>query len=230
MRAQFSPSLMCVDFLELRQHLQILNQRADFLHLDIMDGHFCPNIALSPDFVRAAAKVCTLPMDAHLMTTDPGQWIAPLAEYGVRYLSPHAETINTNAFRTLRRIESLGCGKGVVLNPATPLSYVEHYLDMLDMLTIMTVDVGYAGQPFIAQMLKKIEKAREAKEKHGYTYLIQIDGACNPQTFRAMREAGAEVFVLGSSSLFGHDPDLNRAYDVMLAQYEEATGESARKE
>ncbi|MCL2867363.1 MAG: D-allulose 6-phosphate 3-epimerase [Clostridia bacterium] len=229
MRALFSPSLMCADILDLRGQLSILNLRADFLHADIMDGHFCPNIALSPDMIRAVQQVSTIPIEAHLMTTAPNQWIPLLADCCVRYISVHAETIQSDAFRTLRRIEALGCGKGAALNPATPLDAACAYLDMLDLLTIMTVDPGYAGQKFISQVLSKISRAREEKEKHGYTYLIQVDGACNPATFKLLRDAGAEVFVLGSSGLFLNDPDLNRAYDLMLARFEEAAGESAKE-
>ncbi len=224
MRALFAPSLMCLDYLDLRSQLSILDRRADFLHVDVMDGHFCKNLMLSPDLVRTFASVTTKPIEVHLMTTTPNDWIEPFAQAGAAILSPHAEAINVDAFRTLRRIESLGCKCGAVLNPATPLCYAEAYLDMLDMLTLMTVDVGYAGQKFIPQMLRKVEQAREAKEKHGYKYLIQIDGGCGPQTYRALHEAGAEAYVMGSSGLFGKHPDLDTAYSNMLAQFEEITG------
>lgn len=136
----FAISLMCMDFLDMRGQLAFFNERADSLHVDIMDGHFAPNITLSPDIMRTVGKVSTLPMDAHLMTTDPDRWIEAVAEAGARVISPHAETINAKAFRTLRRIRALGCQTGVALNPATPLSSVAAYLDDVDLLTIMTVD------------------------------------------------------------------------------------------
>lgn len=224
MNIAFSPSLMCLDFLDLRAQLEVLNRRADLLHVDIMDGHFCKNITLSPGMVRTFAREVTLPMDVHLMTTTPTDWLDTLAEAGASILSVHAETINTHAFRTLRHIESLGCQKGVVLNPATPIAAVEAYLDRIDLLTIMTVDVGYAGQAFIPQMLKKIGDAHAYRQQHGLSYRIQVDGACNKSTFQALHAAGAEVFVLGSSSLFGKDEDLDRAYDLMLEDFAEATG------
>jgi len=222
MRALFAPSLMCADFLNLSGQLNVLNRRADFLHADIMDGHFCPNIALSPDMVRTISGACSVPIDAHLMTTAPNHWIPLLADCGARCITLHAETILTDAFRTLRRIETLGCKKGAALNPATPLSFASAYLDQLDMLTFMTVDPGYAGQAFIPQVLRKMEDARELKEKHGYTYLIQADGACNPNTFKKLRDAGAEVFVMGSSGLFLNDPDLDMSYDLMLKRFKDA--------
>ncbi|MBE6906898.1 D-allulose 6-phosphate 3-epimerase [Marasmitruncus massiliensis] len=225
MKPEFSVSLMCMDFLDIKNQLEILNKRADMYHIDIMDGHFCKNITLSPDFIRAAGRAAKLPMDVHLMTENPNDWLEPVAKAGATYIAPHAETINTDAFRVLARIKELGCKAGVVLNPATPLQAIEHYMGRLDMITIMTVDVGYAGQPFIPEMLDKIAQAKRLREKKGYNYKIQIDGSCNVKTFGRLREAGADVFILGSSGLFGLDADLNTAYDKMLMQYQAETKE-----
>ena len=213
---------MCMDFLNVRGQLEALNEKADWYHVDIMDGHFCKNITLSPDLVRTFGQVASLPMDVHLMTVTPNDWIDAVADAGAACVSVHAETINTDAYRTLRRIEELGCQKGAVLNPATPLSFIEHYIDMLDMLTIMTVDVGYAGQRFIEQMLPKIELARTLKEKRGYGYRVQVDGACNEKTFQRLMNAGAEILIVGSSGLFQRDNDVRAAYDKMLAAFERA--------
>lgn len=222
-KVQFAPSLMCMDFLDMRNQLEILNKRADLLHVDLMDGHYCKNITLSPDLIRAFARVATLPMDVHLMTTTPSDWYEVCAEAGAKILSPHAETINVDAFRTMNLIERLGCKTGVILNPASPLSIIKHYIERIDILTIMTVDVGFAGQPFIAEMLQKIEEAAELKAKHGYRYQIQIDGSCNERTYKRLVDAGAEILIVGSSGLFSMDSDLNVAYDKMLASYEKAT-------
>lgn len=226
MKAEFAPSLMCMDFLNIKEQMSVLNERIDMYHCDIMDGHFCKNITLSPDLIRTFGKLTKLPMDVHLMTTNPTDWIETVAKAGATYISPHAETINTDAFRVMNLIESLGCKKGVVLNPATPLDWIKHYLNRIDMLTIMTVDVGFAGQPFIEEMLDKIREAKELREKYGYTYKIQIDGSCNVRTFKRLREAGADVFVVGSSGLFGNDPDLNRACDIMYENFAKETGET----
>lgn len=221
---QFAISLMCVNFLDLQSQLGVLDRRAQLYHVDIMDGHFAPNLALSPDFMRAIRGAVSLPMEAHLMTENPLPWIDAAAEAGASIISPHAETIARSAFRTLGHIQAVGCQVGVALTPATPLSMVESYLDRIDMLTIMTVDVGYAGQPFIEGMLRKIEQAREMKEREGYRYRIQVDGACNKQTFGRLWGAGAEVFVMGSSGLFGLDDDVGAAYDAMLDDFQRATG------
>lgn len=225
MRPLFEVSLMCMDFLNIRGQLEVLNKRADLYHIDIMDGHYCKNITLSPDMIRAFKKVAVLPMDAHLMTTTPNDWIEAVAEAGVEYITPHCETINWDAFRILNRIEALGCKTGVALNPATPLSQIEYYIDRIEMLTIMTVDVGYAGQPFITQMLKKIEQAREMKEKHGYQYKIKIDGSCNRKTFKRLVNAGAEILIVGSSGLFNLDPDINIAFDKLFQNFDDAMKE-----
>lgn len=222
---QFAVSLMCMDFLDMRHQLEVLNKRADLLHIDIMDGHFCKNITLSPDLIRTFAKVATIPMDVHFMTTTPSDWLELCADAGAKILSPHAETINSDAFRTLNVIERLGCKAGVTLNPATTLEAVRHYIERIDLLTIMTVDVGFAGQPFIEQMLGKIEEAAELKARKGYKYKIQIDGSCNVKTFKRLINAGAEVLILGSSGLFSLDPDLDTAYDKMRASFKKAIAE-----
>lgn len=220
----FSPSLMCMDLLNAGAEIDILNQRADAYHVDLMDGHFARNITLSPSLVAALSAHGCLPMDVHMMVTDPTQWLEVLASSGATWISPHAETINVNAFRVMNQIEQLGCKTGLVLNPATPLGWVQHYLERVDLLTLMTVDVGFAGQPFIAQVLPKVCEAAELRERHGYSYTIQIDGSCNAATFRRLWEAGADRFIVGNSGLWAKDEDLNVAYDIMLREFSAETG------
>ena len=215
-------SMMCMNILDLRSQIDLLNNRIDYFHVDLMDGHYAPNITLSPDFVKACAPVLRKPIEVHLMVEKPDQFIEPLAMAGVSILSPHAEVINAHAFRTFNQIERLGCKPGIVINPATPMKDISMYLDRLHMITLMTVDIGYAGQPFIPQVLRKIEQARNEKEKNGYRYLIQIDGACNRATYQDLMSAGAEVLVMGSTGLFGLDPDLSVAWDKMTVELAEA--------
>jgi D-allulose-6-phosphate 3-epimerase len=224
MKPEFSVSLMCLDYLRIREQIEALNARADYYHIDIMDGHFCKNITLSPDFTRAIKTISKLPVEVHLMTEHPNDFIGPVREAGADIISLHAETINTDAFRTLDRIKALGAGTGVVLNPATPLEYIRHYVSRLDIITIMTVDVGYAGQPFIDEMLEKIRLCGKWKEEKGYTYKIQIDGSCNKGTFKKLLDAGAEIFILGGSGLFSLDHDTGEAYNKMLEVFEGETG------
>lgn len=219
---KFSPSLMCMDLIELKKQIEILNNKADFYHIDIMDGHYVKNITLSPYFMEQIKGLAKVPMDVHLMVENPADFLEMVAGAGAGYITPHAETINKDAYRVISRIKDLGCKVGIALNPATPLEYIKHYIHLLDKITIMTVDAGFAGQQFIAEMLDKIRQAKEWKEKYGYTYLIEVDGSCNKNTFNALREAGTEVFIIGSSGLFGLDPDLNKAWEKMLLNFESA--------
>lgn len=225
MKTEFSVSLMCMDYLHIEEQIKALNQETDYYHADIMDGHFCKNITMSPDLIKAISKIATKPIDAHLMTTNPNDWIEELAKAGVTTICPHAETINTDAFRTLNRIEELGCKAGVVLNPATPLSSIRHYINRLSQITIMTVDVGFAGQPFIAEMLDKIREAVRLREELGLDFKIQIDGSCNNRTFKQLHESGADIMILGSSGLFNRNPNIHEAFAEMRRDYTSLTGE-----
>ena len=152
MKPEFLASLMCMDFLDIKNQTEILNENLDGFHIDIMDGHYCRNITLGSDFMKAVNKIAKKPMDVHLMTVYPNDWIQSFAEAGANLISVHAETINTDSFRTLNLIRELSCQVGVTLNPATTLDSCRHYLNRIDVLTIMTVDVGFAGQPFIEEM------------------------------------------------------------------------------
>ena len=222
-KMMFSPSLMCMDLLNMKEQVEILNERADFYHVDIMDGHFVKNITLSPFFVSTLKRVSKLPIDVHLMTEYPDDYIEELAKAGSDYICPHAETINKDAFRIINKIKSFGCKAGIVLNPATSLDWIKYYIHLLDKITVMTVDPGFAGQPFIPEMLDKIRELKELKEKNGYNYLIEVDGSCNERTFDILTEAGAEVLIVGSSGLFNLDSDLPKAWDKMIEIYEAKT-------
>lgn len=223
-----NPSLMCMDLLDIKRQLEILNTRADFYHVDIMDGHFVPNITLSPDFVKAVSKVAALPLDCHLMVTNPGDYIEPLAAAGAGYIVPHAETINSDAFRVINKIKAAGCKVGVAVNPATPLSAIQYYIHLLDKITIMSVDPGFAGQPFIREMLDKIREAKEIKEKKGLSFILEIDGSCNERTYKELYEAGVESFIVGTSGLFNLDADLETAWGKMAKIFREQTGQALR--
>lgn len=226
MKPMFNPSLMCMDLLNIKEQLQILNTRADMFHVDIMDGHYVKNITLSPDFCKAIRPVCQIPLDCHLMVTTPDDFIEPLAKAGAGYICPHAETINADAFRIVNKIRSLGCRVGVVLNPATPVSYIQHYIHLLDKVTVMSVDPGFAGQPFIREMLDKIRELKTLKEEKGYEYLIEVDGSCNEKTFGDLAGAGTEVFIVGTSGLFNLDEDLAKAWDKMIDNFNRAVNQN----
>lgn len=215
MRPKISPSLMCMNLMEIKQQLAVLNTRADFLHVDIMDGHYVKNITLSPFFIEQIRPYTPVAIDVHLMVEEPTHFIEAVAIAGADYICPHAETINRDAFRVINQIRSLNKKVGVVLNPATPVSFIHHYIHLLDKITVMTVDPGYAGQPFIPEMVKKIAELHALKQQHGYHYLIEIDGSCNQNTYSTLLDAGAEVLIVGTSGLFNLDDDLAKAWDRM---------------
>ncbi len=222
-KMMFSPSLMCMDLLELKEQVAVLNERADMYHVDIMDGHFVKNITLSPFFVSTLKRVSKLPIDVHLMTEYPDDYIEELGKGGADYICPHAETINKDAFRIINKIKSFGCKAGIVLNPATPIEWIKYYLHLLDKITVMTVDPGFAGQPFIPEMVDKIKELKKLKEENNYKYLIEVDGSCNEKTFEILTKAGAEVLIVGSSGLFNLDEDLPKAWDKMIDIYNKET-------
>lgn len=219
-----SDSLMCADLLHLGEQLPLLDEAMDWHHADVMDGHYCPNLTLSPDLVARVCENTRKPVDVHLMVEQPGQWLERFAQAGAKMLTVHAETINACAFRTIREIRRLGCQVGVAINPATPLEAIRCYADELDCLTLMTVDVGYAGQPLIPQVLEKLREAARWKRERGLRMILQVDGCCNRTTYARYRDAGAEMLVMGSG-LFGLDCDLARAIALMRHAQREALEE-----
>lgn len=218
----FNASLMCMDLLSIKEQFLILNQRMDMYHVDIMDGHFAKNITLSPGFVKTCSKMAKKPIECHLMVEYPGDYIEELAAAGASFISCHAETINHMAFRIIDKIKALNCKFGVALNPATPLSYVQHYLNHVKLLTIMTVDVGFSGSRFIPEMMDKVKEAVCYRKEHNLDYIIQVDGACNQENFRIMNEAGAQCYVMGNTGMFGMDKELSKAIDIMMMNFLEA--------
>ncbi|KMJ57643.1 allulose-6-phosphate 3-epimerase [Bacillus sp. LL01] len=223
MKPIFSASLMCMDFLHVKDQLEVLNHSVDYYHIDIIDGHYSKNLSLSPDLMKAFRKVANKPMDVHLATTNPEDWIEICADAGATYISPQAETINHHAFRVLNMIARVGCRVGIVINPATPLRYIESYLGRVELLTIMTVDPGFPGQPFINEMIEKIEEAVRLREEKGYSYKIQVDGAVNKHSFSLLKKAGADVYVLGSSGLFNLDENIDLACKKAYENFAEVT-------
>lgn len=218
MRPCLSASLMCADWLHLVPTLKALEASCGALHADIMDGHFCKSLYLSPWSIETVRPATKLPIEAHLMVERPEDFLDAVAAAGADCISLHAETIERQAFRLVERIHALGCRAGVVISPATSLSAVESYLDRLEMVTVMTVDAGFAGQPFLPEMLDKIRALCAWKRERGSRFIIQADGGVNRKTYRALYDAGVESFVLGSSGLFGLDPDIHAACRLMQTQ------------
>lgn len=210
---------MCMNFLQLENQINFLNTKADYYHVDIMDGHFVKNLTLSPLFIKQISDITKIPIDAHLMVERPDDFIEDIVNAGAKSITIHSETINTKAFRIINTIKNLNCKVGIALNPATPVEQIKCYIKHIDKVTVMTVDPGYAGQPFIPEVLSKIRQLRDLKIENNLDYIIEVDGACNKDTFNILSDAGAEMFTLGSTGLFKLDADLEQAWDKMLSNF-----------
>jgi ribulose-phosphate 3-epimerase len=206
-----APSLLSADFSKLGDEIKAVEKAgADWIHIDVMDGHFVPNITMGPIVVEAVKKSTALPADVHLMIETPERYIADFASAGADYISVHVEAcVHLN--RTLQMIKEAGAKAGAVLNPATPLSSLEWVLDMLDFVLIMSVNPGFGGQAFIPNTLERIRRVREMIADRGLSTLIQVDGGVNDRTIQEISEAGTDVFVAGSA-IFG-SPDYKRTID-----------------
>ncbi|MGL5436833.1 MAG: D-allulose 6-phosphate 3-epimerase [Lachnospiraceae bacterium] len=222
-KVEISPSLMTMDLDKFREQITFLNNHADSFHVDIMDGHYVPNISLSPWFIEEVRKISNLPISAHLMVTNPSYWVQQLVDMKCEWICMHAEVLDGLAFRLIDQIHDAGLKAGVVLNPETKIEVMDPYIDLLDKVTIMTVDPGFVGQRFIAGALDKIVKLRELSEKYNYQYVIEMDGSSNRKSFKQIDLAGPDIYIVGRSGLFGLDDDIEKAWNIMVRDYEETT-------
>jgi len=217
-QSKISASIMCADLLHLADQVRALEEGGvDYLHFDVMDGHFVPNFTFGSDIMKAVGKISRLPKDVHLMIENPELYIEMFAESGGDILVVHAEAC-THLHRTLNQIREKGAQPGVALNPATPLQSIEYVLEDVDMVLIMTVNPGFAGQKFIPIMVKKVEELSKMIEERGLDIDIQVDGNINEKTIKLLRAVGANVFVGGSSSIFQPGADIVEATKLMKKQ------------
>lgn len=205
MSVQLAPSVLNADLARLAEEAAAVADVADWLHLDVMDGHFVPNLTIGLPVVESLLKHASLPVDCHLMIEDPDRWAPGYAEAGARNVTIHAEAA-TSPVRTLRAIRAAGARAGLAVNPATA---VEPYADLLpefDMLLVMTVEPGFGGQHFLDLVLPKIRRARELMGGRDGSVWLQVDGGVTDETIGRCAEAGADVFVAGSSVFGATDP------------------------
>lgn len=198
-----APSILSADLLRLGAEIQEVEAGgADYIHVDVMDGRFVPNITWGPPIVAAARAATKLPVDVHLMIEDPARYVDAFAEAGADIIGIHIEA-DRHAHRTLNYIRSLGKKSCIVLNPQTRAEEVDFVLESIDQVLVMTVNPGFGGQKFIPAMLPKIETLRNRAEKLGLAFDIQVDGGISENTARSVVEAGAHVLVAGAA-VFGH--------------------------
>ncbi|WP_038091735.1 ribulose-phosphate 3-epimerase [Tumebacillus flagellatus] len=200
MDIRIAPSILSADFSKLGEEIASVEQGgADWLHVDVMDGHFVPNITIGPLVVEAIKPHTKLPLDCHLMITNPDTYIPAFAKAGADVITVHVEA-SPHLHRTLQLIRSLGVKAGVALNPHTPISLIEHVLTDLDMVLLMTVNPGFGGQKFIQNVVPKIKDLRRVLDAQNLQHVeIEVDGGINEETSRIVRDAGANVLVAGSA-------------------------------
>ena len=214
MSIRLAPSILSANFAALGEDIhKVEDAGAHLLHVDVMDGHFVPNLTIGPPVVKSIKKATRLPLDVHLMISDPDKYIPAFVDAGADMLTVHAEA-TVHLDRTLNLIRSLNIGVGVSINPATPISVVEHALALADMLLIMSVNPGFGGQKFIPYTVEKIRQARQLIDERNYRCVIEVDGGIDAGTLPQVVKAGAEVLVAGSAIF--HSPDPARKVKELL--------------
>ncbi|MDF1506630.1 ribulose-phosphate 3-epimerase [Robertmurraya sp. DFI.2.37] len=196
---KIAPSILSADFSKLGEEIKDVEQGgADYIHVDVMDGHFVPNITIGPLIVEAIRPVTSLPLDVHLMIENPDQYVEAFARAGADFLTVHVEA-SRHLHRTIQNIKSCGVKAGVVLNPATSIETIKPIIDDVDMVLLMTVNPGFGGQKFIHSVLPKIKEVKDLVQSRGLKTEIEVDGGVNEETAKLCIEAGANVLVAGSA-------------------------------
>lgn len=216
-----APSMGCCDLFKMEEQVRFIDMHADFLHIDIKDGNYVKTFGVGPEFMEYLKPVVQTPMDAHLMVKHPQDFIEVCAKAGAEYITPHTDCIESDAFVTINKIKALGCKPGIALNPAASLEAIRYYLPLLDKVTVMIVDAGYAGQKVITQMYDKIRTLVEWRKTMGLSFLIEADGSMNKDVYRPLYEAGADVVVLGPPALWNKDCNIKTAWGIMEKEMRE---------
>lgn len=230
-KLMIAPSVGCCDLFNVEEQVKLINEKSDYLHMDIKDGVYVPSFGIGPDYLDYLNKhIDNLkPMDAHLMIKHPQDYLEAFAKAGATYITPHTDCIEGDAFVTINKIKELGCKAGIALSPSVPLGTIEYYLPLLDKVTIMIVDPGISGQPVNPQMFVKIRQLAKIREESGLNFLIEADGSMNKDLYRPLYEAGADLVVLGPPALWNKDKDFEKAWSVMEKELEQELEGAERK-
>jgi len=211
-----SPSILSADFTRLGQEINTAEKSgADCIHIDVMDGHFVPNITMGPFIVEACRRATNLPLDVHLMIDRPERYIQDFANAGADILTIHTEA-SPNLYRTLQAIKDLGCRAGAAINPGTPVSAIRPALQLVDLVLVMTVNPGYSGQVFLPETMPKVEKVRRWLDEIESAADLQVDGGVNDSTLPQALAAGANVFV-AASAIFKHPEGISAGLRALKA-------------
>lgn len=203
-----APSVLAADFAQLGEAIRMIeSSQADWIHCDVMDGHFVPNLSFGLPVIEAMAPHASKPLDVHLMIEQPDRYLADFAQVGAKHLTIHAE-VSPHLDRSLNAIRKLGLKAGVALNPATPLSVLDYVLPLCDIVLLMTVNPGFGGQSFIPYVLDKVRTLRKRIDQMDQGPLIEVDGGVDRETAPALIEAGADVLVAGSYVFKAADPQV----------------------
>jgi ribulose-phosphate 3-epimerase len=222
---KIAPSILSADFARLADAIGEVEAEADYIHVDVMDGHFVPNLTIGPPVVAALRPVTSLPLDCHLMVTNPADLLDAFVDAGADSVTIHIEAV-PDPVPVLDRLAARGAGRGLALNPDTPFEAVERYMDHVDMLLVMTVHPGFGGQTFREDVLPKLEKAALYIESHGCPADIEVDGGIAANTVRQVVDAGADVLVAGSA-IFGKPDPPTAARELRRLAREARSGATA---
>ncbi len=205
MTTQIAPSILAADYARLAEEAAEVAAVADWLHVDVMDGHFVPNLTIGLPVVESLLKHTGVPLDCHLMVSDPDRWAPEYAEAGAKNVTIHAEAASAPV-RTLRMIRAAGARAGLAVNPGTAIEPYADLIGEVDMLLVMTVEPGFGGQHFLELVLPKVARARQLIARHGGEIWLQVDGGVSDETIERCAEAGADVFVAGTAVFGTEDP------------------------
>ncbi len=221
-RKIIAPSVLSADFSRLGSEIKAVERAgADWIHIDVMDGHFVPNLTIGPPVIKAIRKSTELPFDVHLMIESPEKYIEDFAEAGADWIVVHVEAC-THIHRTIQQIKDVRTKAGVALNPGTPLCLIEPILEELDMVLIMSVNPGFGGQRFIESVIPKVKKLRQLIDSKGLLTLIEVDGGVNKDTIGRLAQSGVDVFVAGTAIFKGnYEENIRKLRQIIKSSLDE---------